>query len=113
MRGLTWNRRHNSRRFDPSASARRHSSSRASTFSGNGIENLMGPLPRSVHHVSEHLFTMSPVQTNGERLGEGDTHLASTPSPNLSPKGERNMSYSAAIFLAAFGLRCCTLGITS
>jgi hypothetical protein len=33
----------------------------------------MDTLPRSVHHVSEHLFTMSPVRThmNGEEeMGE-------------------------------------------
>ncbi len=35
---------------------------------------------------------LSPL---GERLGEGvlqETTFALTPSPNLSPKGERNMS---------------------
>src|SRR5882757_4599287 len=63
MRGRTWNRRHSSRRFAPSANASLHSSSRTSCFSRNGIENLMVPLLKSVHHVPEHLFTMSPVRT--------------------------------------------------
>jgi hypothetical protein len=39
---------------------------------------------------------LSPL---GERLGEGvtqETVFALTPSPNLSPKGERNMKYERA-----------------
>jgi len=42
--------------------------------------------------VTSPLKLLSPL---GERLGEGvmqETVFGLTPSPNLSPKGERNMS---------------------
>ena len=57
------NRQHSWRRFAPAANASRQSSSRDPSWSWNGIENLMGPLLMSVHHVSERLFTISPVHT--------------------------------------------------
>jgi hypothetical protein len=41
--------------------------------------------------LAHYLMLLSPL---GERLGEGvmqETVFGLTPSPNLSPKGERNM----------------------
>jgi hypothetical protein len=48
-------------------------------------------LPGARHSVALKLMLLSPL---GERLGEGVMQEAAfglTPSPNLSPKGERNM----------------------
>jgi hypothetical protein len=45
-------------------------------------------------HSVALMLTLMPLSPLGERLGEGvmqATIFGLTPSPNLSPKGERNM----------------------
>ena len=67
LRGWILNHRQSWRRLAPSHSANRQTSSRGFFLPENGIENLMDPLLRGVHHVSEHLFTYLPVRTMGRR----------------------------------------------
>jgi hypothetical protein len=66
------------------------------------VMSLAGPRASRPAHGGERapakskLRLLSPL---GERLGEGvvqETVSALTPSPNLSPKGERNMTKQAA-----------------